>query len=873
MMVNARIVLLPLALLVHGCSGPSPSTKTTAPQNRPDGIAKAPASPSTVASSPASQWLLVEEQTTGNTPNAFTDPVFDNNTRNDPRNAHDICEIANRNIQSALDAVMKQPRSSGQTLARSPWSGKKPAQYQQLIEGRYAFTARERNLLQQNGFVVLERLSRSSYAHAYHDIYQSQLPVYVTMDSLFHAVFKAHETLMVHVEAELLKPRLLRLLLDLRGTLATTTTALPPEIRRDLDLYLTVATSLLLGKTLPTLSTEVTTDVETTLQRIQNASGLFPVDLFGRTRMVDFSQYTPRGYYAHHDELIPYFKAFMWLSRLELNLVSRSSRSSAPGIVPDPRETPREAMTAVALARLVEEAKVAANLAEIEDTLQTLGGKREDVGVSTLLGLYRKTGSGKLDDPGTFEALKREIGAGFVRTARLHYMPQGSTDLPVIFSLLGPRVTPDTTVQRLLVHGETPNRFDLHAADMAFVLGHDRARDYLQPDLLKFSSLDKQLSSAREKLDDIQGNDLYTSWLFAIRDLSKPPPAKAPSFMHAKPFQDLRINSTVAAYGQLRRNNVLISGQTYDEGGCEIPDGYVEPAPEALDRLITFTERATLLLDKLGEKAPAEPTSTMGLATLFPRMTRLFKAFRRIVDREIAGEALTEPEKRLLASVAEIVPATSSRPPMYTGWYFQLFETRWTALQNPSFIGDYYTSTNSGHVAYAGAGDPLLGVFVVDVGGSPRLMVGPVTQAYELHAPLTQRLTDEEGRLQPNKVAAWTSSYLVNKPVAPTLRFFEDETNSTDTVKTYTIRATQKVRTIKVEFLSHHGQPCGTGQTTLTGLRGTARVKLQKMPSDDACNGGYRLTVDDQPFVVDTNDWPPEIGLGDMWSINMDDTE
>jgi len=867
MMLRPRVVCFSLALLSGGCSGPAAPVPTTSRHVSVAPSAQAQSTPTVLSSARATSLQVPEAPVS----NAFTDPVYDAHTRNEPANAKNVCEVANRNIQAALDAVLNQPAPSGRALARSPWSGKSPAFHQKLVEGRYGMTPEERNHLQQDGFVVLERLSRPSFAHAYHDIFQSQLPVYITMDSLFHAVFKAHETLMVHVEKDLLAPRLRKVLLALRSTLENTPASLPAELQKDLDLYLTVSLSLLLGKPQPAISRDLENDVKVLLERIESASGFSQIDLFGRSRMVDFSQYTPRGYYANHEELVPYFKAVMWLSRLELNLVSRSSRSSAPGVAPDPRETPREAMLGIALARLVEEAQMAPTILEIEDTWQALGGKREDLGTSVLFDLYRRSGAGKLDDPQTFEALKREIGPRFVRTARLHYMPQGSSELPVIFSLLGPRVTPDTAAQRPLVHGETPNRFNLHAADMAFLLGHDRARDHLQADLKSFPEFDKQLSKARKQMEDIQGQDLYSSWLSAIRSLSKSPPKHSPSFMASKPFRDLRINSTVAAYGQLRRNNVLIAGQTYEEGGCEIPDGYVEPAPEVLDGLITFTERATALLEKLGETTPDKTTSTMGLATLFPRMTRTFKALRKIVDREIAGEALTEPEKRLLATVVEIVPATSGSPPMYTGWYFHLFETRWNALQNPSFIGDYYTSTNTGQVAYAGASDPILGIFVVDVGGSPRFMVGPVARAYEVHAPMSQRLTDEEGRLQPNKVAAWESTYLVKQPIAPTLRLFEDEEKSSDKVKVFKIKTKQKIRTLKVEYLSHHGQSCGEGQTNLDNNRGTIRVTMLPTKDDDVCRGGYRLTVDGQPFVMDSPYFPIDIGLGDMWDLNLDE--
>lgn len=869
MMVPSRFVCWSGAFFLAGCSGPaapapSPTTPEQAQATQHVPIASVPI----MQSSAESRTIQVPDVPASN---AFTEPVYDAKTRNDPKNKGDICEVANRNIQEALDAIFKQPAPTGKSSGRSLWSGKNPALHQKLIEGRYALTNEERSHLQKDGFVVLERLSRASFAHAYHDIFQSQLPVYITMDSLFHAVFKAHEALMVHVEQDLLAPRLRKVLLALRTTLEKTNSPLPPETRKDLDLYLTVSLSLLLGKTQPALTADLDDGVKVLLEKVEAANGFSQIDLFGRPRMVDFSQYTPRGYYANHDALVPYFKAAMWLSRLELNLVSRSSRSSAPGVAPDPRETPREAMLGVALARLVEEAQMGPTMLEIEETWQSLGGKREDLGTSTLWQLYQRSGAGKLDDPQTFESLKKEIGSGFVRTARIHYMPQGSPDLPVIFSLLGPRITPDTAAQRPLVHGETPNRFNLQAADMAFLLGHDRARDHLRSDLAQFPDLDKQLSKARKQMADIQGQDIYSTWLSSIRALSKAPPKQSPSFMFSKPFQDLRINSTVAAYGQLRRNNVLIAGQTYEEGGCEIPDGYVEPAPEVLDGLITLAERATTLLEKLGEKAPEKDSFKMGLATLFPRMTRTFKALRRIVDREIAGETLTEPEKRFLATVAEIIPATSGSPPMYTGWYFHLFETRWNALQNPSFIGDYYTSTNTGQVAYAGVGNPILGIFVVDVGGAARFMVGPITRAYEVHAPMTQRLTDEEGRLQPNKFAAWESSYLAKEPPAPTLRLFEDEEKSSDKVKVYKIKTKQKIHSLKVEYLSHHGQACGEGQTTLDGTRGSIRVKMLPTASDDPCRGGYRLTVDGSPFVMDSPYFPLEMGLGDMWDLNLDE--
>src|SRR4029077_20876676 len=100
------------------------------------------------------------------------------------------------------------------------------------------------------------------------------------------------------------------------------------------------------------------------------------VNLFGRARMIDFTAYTPVSHYAATDARKRYYRAAMWLSRLELNLVSRSSRSSQPGDTPHRRETPREEEDALALADLVERAGQSPALAKLDAAWALLAGRR-----------------------------------------------------------------------------------------------------------------------------------------------------------------------------------------------------------------------------------------------------------------------------------------------------------------------------------------------------------------------------------------------------------------------------------------------------------------------------------------------------------------
>src|SRR5262249_28297231 len=144
-------------------------------------------------------------------------------------------------------------------------------------------------------------------------------------------------------------------------------------------------------------------------RRFEEASGIGSLDVFGRSRRVDFSQYRPRGRYADHPPLARYFRAAMFLSRFELNLVSRSSPGRADTSVPDPGETAREELGALALAELAARAGVDQEIAAVDRAWRVLAGAREDVGLADLGELRVKAGIASLSEPDAAEQLRRAI--------------------------------------------------------------------------------------------------------------------------------------------------------------------------------------------------------------------------------------------------------------------------------------------------------------------------------------------------------------------------------------------------------------------------------------------------------------------------------
>lgn len=788
--------------LVSGCPAPRPSSSL-------------PLAPATAATADAGGGDAASASSTSAAQTALPPPVpmswMERRPRRDPS---DLCEPVRENLDRAARTIVADRRTEP-AAAKTPWDGKSPPKYMKLVADRYALTSAERAMLAKNGFVVPARLATRGYADALHDLYQSQLPIYVSADAILHSVFKSNDAILEETEASL-APRLVGVLTRMHDALAKVRDY-PPEIARDADVYLTVARSLLADEP---VSSALGSDAEASPlfdKARAGDGGLVTTTLFGRPRVIDFSQYAPRGHYAHGDELRQWFRATMWLSRLELNLVSRGSRSSQPGLTPNTEETPREAVLALALADLAERAGVLDELDVFESAWTHFAGKREDVSFRALLALKKQAGITTLEVPGSADKLRAQIGQRFQRTAQLHYMPQGSKPLPAIATMLGPRVVADAQAETELVHSHVPGRDKPSFADVAYMLGHDRAKTWLAKDLLAFPELGAKLERGRAVLAAVEPTDMYSAWLGAVRGLGARPPGELPSFAKTRAFEDLRVNSAVTAYGQIRHNYVLLAGQAYDQGGCEVPDGYVEPALAVYEGLIAYARRGAEAMKVVA----ATDDGAEERRAYFARLESTMNVLVAIVKDELAGRALSEEERRWLSMVVEIVPPSSDGPGSFDGWYFDLFPHHGVAFDEHGFVADWFSSSNANAVVYAGASEPRLGLFVVDTGGSPRVMVGPVARGFEHVAPLDRRLTDDDAAKLTKVREPWAASYTAPALPAPPLAVLS--LSGSERGRTFALRSTRALGAVTLELLGHHREvigrataQIGTGYTKVT---------------------------------------------------------
>jgi hypothetical protein len=314
-------------------------------------------------------------------------------------------------------------------------------------------------------------------------------------------------------------------------------------------------------------------------------------------------------------------------------------------------------------------------------------------------------------------------------------------------------------------------------------------------------SLEPRLVAGRAELGKAAGgDDLYSSWLAAIRALAEAPGGALPSHAERPAFADLRLASALVAYGQIRHAYVLIAAQTYDEGGCVIPDGYVDPAPATYAALIRYAERGARF---------ARDMNSNEVASYFERVAGRLSVLEAIARQQLSGAPLSEEARRWLSMVVEVEPPSSDQPGSYDGWYFDLFFRRADAFDSPAFVSDYYASVNTGKVSHLGAMLPRLALFVIDSDGPPRLVVGPVAHGFELIAPSRIGSAEQVG---PRARRPWSTSYLAPSPWTPAFAARVIETHHEAGATRWVIAIDSRDREARVELLDHHRRPVVSGR-------------------------------------------------------------
>ena len=642
--------------------------------------------------------------------------------------------------------------------------------YLDSLDLHYGLTADEAGLLGRHGFVVTERVAPHSFGNGLLDVYIHDLPVFLSTDAVLHALHMSYDSILMQTESSVLAPLLERVLSDMHDEVPNLQAAYAgadgmTQPVRDLDVYLTIARTLLAeGAAAPRLPDNRATVDE--LLALIEAESPVSYPLFAQTcRQLDFSQFTVRGHYSQVPELGRYFQAMMWLGRTEIYLSAPSTDVCAPSEA----DVQRQTVLAHLLAEAAEASGARPQLDAMDALLARFVGEPDNVTLDGLATLDAAAGVVQADDlldPALWDAYADAIADApwTEQRIRSQILVNGTPTDPNVtrpaaaFLLMGQRFVIDSYVTSSVVYdaiayrGRAVKRMLPSSLDVLFALGNDAAGQLLADELERYP-YGSNLAAVRYLVDsysdDFWDRSLYNGWLGAIRTLNPPADRAAlPAFMQTAAWWQQKANTQLAAWAQLRHDNLLYAKQSYTAvPGCSYPYSYVEPIPAFYTSVAQFARTASSGFEPF---ANVEGMDVERMQSYFGRLAAINDTLASVAQKELDGVQPSVDEAEFLSRMISRV--VDGCVPSITGWYKDLYYGGAASAREPDLVvADVHTAPADangapvGWVMHAGTGPLNLAVVTADVPGvGPVAFAGPVMSYVEHLSTGFERLTDED---------------------------------------------------------------------------------------------------------------------------------
>jgi hypothetical protein len=625
-----------------------------------------------------------------------------------------------------------------------------------LQQSALALDARELDALGKRGFVISANKSFPGFTYGYATLYFEDLPLYVSADSLLHAVHLSYDNLLKEVELSALIDHLRAVLSGMRAALAGGGAAeLGDGARRDVDLYLAVAVSLLDDALAQPVAGALACEAQELFARARAAGMPGRVNLFGTERRVDFSQFKPRGHYTDSVLLERYFRAMTWLGRIDLRLIET---------MPDGSQVFHRRQLEAALAiRAVIDPEVLRRWQAIYDTVGAFVGEPDSMTLAELDALLADLGVPSAAELGSVadESIARAIVRGGYGTQRIssHIMVNalgGGTTLPLssVFLLFGQRYVVDSHVFSNVVYDRTKSKRQLPSPlDVAFAaLANDQASQLLADELRTWAyapnlHMMRVLVDAHDK-DGSQTfwrSSLYNQWLSSLRalspgkEVSDPVSVGLPALAGTEPWGRRLLSTQLASWAQLRHDTMLYAKQSYTSVGvCEFPDAYVDPYPQFYEALARYAEKGLEVVGGVGLSS----SQLDAASNYFALLREVSLMLQQMALQQRAGTPFTSVQMAFIND-AVVINRGGCGPPTAAGWYPRLIYGSELEPFDPT-IADVHTAPKYGLVLHVGTGAARLMVVTVNTCAGPRAYAGLASSYYELVSQDFQRLDDAE---------------------------------------------------------------------------------------------------------------------------------
>lgn len=617
-----------------------------------------------------------------------------------------------------------------------------------------ALNANELEVLAKNGLVISKRKQFPSFAYGYKSLYAEDLPLYVSADSVLEALHRTFDSLLKQNEQLVLIPELASLLDGMRARLAIV--ELDATTKNDADLYLTVASGLAKGTIQTPAATADASQIAELYDLATAGEGHLDVKLFGVVRDEDFSQFTPRGHYTDSPELERYFRAMMWLGRVDLRLIETQSDGSQLFYR-------QQFDAAVALRALMGDDGFRL-WKHIDTTIGAYVGEHDSMTPEGLDGLMAALNVGTVQEAASLsdQEIIDEIasgGWGAQRIAsRIIYKgdPSAAT-LPLdrSFMLFGQRYTVDSHAFVNVTYDRVEHRMMPKPLDAAFAAFGNNSALTLLSDEFDNHSYVAGLAKTRALVDAHESSywesSLYTRWLGALRSLSPRDDAAMPTITRTPAWQKRILSTQLGSWAELRHDTILYVKQSYTTGNlCEFPDAYVDPYPEFYAKLGTLADAVATLAEGLPDTVDELKATSRAWVTNFKMVTT---HLQHMAENQLTG---TPHSAELMAFINDAVRWDEQAMcggvvrSNLAGWYLKLYLENWSGIEADPVVADVHTQVTDeagndvGRILHVGVGDPRLMVVTAETCQGPRAYAGLAFSYGELITENWKRLNDQE---------------------------------------------------------------------------------------------------------------------------------
>ncbi|WP_337865642.1 DUF3160 domain-containing protein [Ignavibacterium sp.] len=667
------------------------------------------------------------------------------------------------------------------------------------IDSFYQLTNYEKQLLNKHGFMVSERLNKISFGQSFLEIFHNDLPVFISVDAILHAFHVSYDRILMDVETGFIIGRLSQLLQNLhsnQNTIYVKYGSNPQmmQMLKDVDVYLTVALRLLNinASSFYPSNASVVNEILTLVYDEQ----MTEYNLFANTcRMVDWSQFKPRGHYSNNltfPELENYFRSMMWLGRIELYLMQPHGVDTI-NCFPSLQDIQRQIINSYLILELLNLGSNKLIYDEIEEAINIFAGEQDNVTVDNLIYLKNTLNINDADELLSYtkfiefqDTLRNQSFAYQKILSQVLYsnpMDPDSITPASAFMLFGQRfmidsyVTASVVYDRIKYQGQTVCRLFPSTLDVLFSLGNDASAQLLISELNQYH-YSTNLAALRYLINNYDNDfwtaNLYSNWLKMIRELNPPSDrSQLPDFMQTAAYWQQKMNSQLSSWAELRHDHLLYAKQSYTGSTiCSFPYSYVEPFPEFYNTLKEFALNAK---DKITLLNFGNPYTKGVILHYLNKLFATSDTLMNISIKELNNEMFTQQEISFLQRM--IYETGNSSGPAFDGWYPMLFyrDDEYTdvgLMQSDHLVADIHTTPTDcsaipyGWITHVGTGKINIGVFVTPwVDGELTAFTGPVMSYYEYRTENFLRLTDDEWKniyLQSALRPDWVNIYLAD---------------------------------------------------------------------------------------------------------------